>query len=237
MFEADVGFAQYAIVLTLNDEDTAAQETLSHVSDAAPFVQSAAHSLTLRLARCCTNISLAPPFHSDDCSTACYLYVKDFSSVVTIGRWIWLRYQYQTDPMRLLQAMLGGSANAINAWNNSALQKFAIRQVKDIEQIADGAETTVTNKGNLALVENLVGKSKKKASPKKKKKASRDEDDEEEEEDSDDDDGGAERDLLEHGLVKKFKPTTVNPIYLVAYGTILMTSMSYKSAIGESYRS
>lgn len=162
--------------------------------------------------------------------TACYLHVKDYGNVVMIGRWIWLRYQYQTDPVRLLQAMLGGSVNAVNAWNNSALQKFTIRQIKDIALIADGAETTVTNKGNLALTDKLIGKKK---STKGKKKASRD-DDGEEGDGSDEDEGEADGDMQEHGLVKRFRPSVMNPIYLIAYGTILMTSMSYKSAIGES---
>lgn len=127
--------------------------------------------------------------------------------------------------------MLGGSVNAVNAWNNSALQKFTIRQIKDIELIAEGAETTVTNKGNLALSERVIGKKKKK-STKGKKKASRDDEEEVGEDSDDDEEGEAEGDMQDHGLVKRFKPSVMNPIYLIAYGTILMTSMSYKSAIG-----
>ena len=124
-----------------------------------------------------------------------------------------LRYQFTTNSLRLLQALIPSGLSAIDAFNSSTLQKFSIRQLKAIEHIARGREVKIGRTGMVSIVDD---KNKDK------------EDKEEEEEEEEDAVEGANSDIRE----ERFLPTKPNPLYLLAYGTMLMASRSYQSAIG-----
>lgn len=90
----------------------------------------------------------------------------------------------------------------------STLQKFVIRQLKQIDDIVRGAETKLS-RGMVVLVDNK-GKEKE-----------------------EDGDGAVDDDEASVGSpeLNKFTPTKMNPVYLFAYGAMLMVTGSFQSAI------
>lgn len=208
----------------MNGEDEAAQETLMHVGNASPFVQSEPRSLALKLARCgACRFARAQAVLTVD--AACYHHVSDHVNIMEVCRWIWLRHQYQTDPLRLLQTLLSSGQSAMHAFNSSNLQKFAIRQIRQIETIAQGGEVKLGRRGILVVTAPAKGKGKSKA-----KEVERD--DEVPAEDEADDEA-TRNEEQEHSDLAKFKPTRPNPVYYLSYGNMVMTSRSYHVAISE----
>jgi hypothetical protein len=137
--------------------------------------------------------------------------------VVIIARWISLHYQYSNAGLRLLQCLLPAGVGAIEAFNGSGLQKYAIRQLKAIDRFAMG------NEGGQAGTKGM-GKEKDKGKGKGKGK--------EREKDEDEDEGEDEEE--EHGERTKFVPTKLNPMWTLAYGHLMLTSASYQSSISTS---
>lgn len=119
-----------------------------------------------------------------------------------------LRYQFRTDLLRLLQALIPSGLSSIDAFNSSTLQKFSIRQLKAIDHIVAKKEIKIGRTGMITIVTDKA----------------KDKEEKEEEE--------AEADAIVSTGEDRFLPTKPNPLYLLAYGTMLMASRSYQSAIG-----
>lgn len=128
-------------------------------------------------------------------------------------RFFLLRRQHETEPLRLLLALLAKYQAGTEAFNDPNLQKFFFRQTKTLHQAAKehsgdgdarGGSPTAVRKG--------------------KERAVEDEDD--------DDAGGAVED--EEGarpVGERFKPTKISPVYLASYGLMMLASQSYQPAI------
>lgn len=139
---------------------------------------------------------------------ACYAQVADYINLTEIGRWISLRYQLQSDPLRLWLALVPGGGRAIEAINSTSLQKFNVRQMQAMSAKVGGA----ANKWTKAKGKQPAGN------------IDMDVDAEE-----DDDDADAE----EGRIGDSFKPTKYNPLFMLAHGMMMLTSRSYQSAISK----
>lgn len=136
--------------------------------------------------------------HSRGETTACYLRANRANDVVAVDRWIWLKHPHETQPVRILFALLSQGKGAIEALSESALQKFIIRQVKMLDDVVKGR----SKRAGTSAAPEKVG---------------------EQDDDEDDDESSAER----------FVPKVQNPLYLLAYGCLLMLSKSWQSAISS----
>jgi hypothetical protein len=141
---------------------------------------------------------------------ACYAQVSDFINLTEVGRWISLRYGLQADATRIWLALIPGGGKAIEAINSTPLQKFNVRQMRAVSSQVGGEF-----KGPVKL--SVKGKGKQKANVNNA------------EEEEEDDDGEVD----EGASSNQFKPTKYNPLYMIIHGTMLLTSKSYQSAIGE----
>ncbi|KAI5479718.1 transcription factor TFIIIC complex subunit Sfc4 [Pseudohyphozyma bogoriensis] len=112
---------KYAMLLTKNEEYEAGQETLAHVQDASVFKQSTTRSLALRLAR-----------------IACYVQANNSTEALNVARWVWLRHQFETHPLRLVWAVLSQGSGPVDALAESALQKFVVRQMRQLDDATKG---------------------------------------------------------------------------------------------------
>lgn len=203
---------QYAFLLTKNDEAEAGQETLIHVSTASVFKQSDSRSLALRLARAGMSLifrSVHNQAHFSHPCLACYVHVEKYREVVQIARGISLHYQSHPDGLRLIQALVPSGAGSIEAFNGNELQKFSIRQLKLIEAVAKGKETKINKSGSRMIVGDAEDIDK-------------------------DDEEGAEEDQRVNEA-NRFTPTMSNPMFLLSYAAMLMTSRSYQSAISALF--
>lgn len=124
---------------------------------------------------------------------ALYIYAGQPKAAVVVLRWVWLRYQFQTQPLRLLHTLLSRGLGAVDACNQSNLQKFFIRQLKQVDGVVEG-------KG-------AVGDEK------------------------DEDAGDGDEEDEENTGENVFKPTVSNPVYLLAYGHLLLVARSFQSSI------
>ncbi|KAK4700486.1 general transcription factor 3C polypeptide 3 (transcription factor C subunit 4), partial [Phenoliferia sp. Uapishka_3] len=136
---------------------------------------------------------------------ACCLHAGRHDEAVTILRWVWLRYHIQTHPLRLIQSLLSQGIGSIQAFNSSNFQKYIFRQLHHVDDLVAGREINDSKKG-----------------PRRDRRESTEnhEDDVEEEED-----------MPAPTTMAKFKPTVTNPIFILTYGTMLLLSRSFQSAI------
>lgn len=151
---------------------------------------------------------------------ACYASVAEYTNLVGVTRWICLRYQLQSDPVRLWLALLPGGAKAIEALNTTPLQKFSVRQMRSISDYAMLEDSTkkTSKSGTSGL--SARPRCKQREAEKEVEVAENDE------EDREDDEGGSR--------IDQFQPTRLNPLYMMTHGMMLLTSRSYQSAIGQS---
>lgn len=163
----------------------------------------------------------APSLFYPALSAACFSYIKNYNEVIHIARWVQLRYQFQTQGLRLLLALVPGGSWAIEAFNSNPLQKFLIRQLRIIDAIARGAPTKVAFGGTIVLAGEHAGNK-------------------EDEDEAGEGDGVANNDVDDAAAddaalpsENRFLPTKCNPVYNLAYGQLLTVSRSYGSAISE----
>ena len=156
---------------------------------------------------------------------ACYVRVSDYQGVITIARSIWQRYQFQTDPLRLLQALVPGGFNAIKASHLNTLQKYSIRQINTVNRIVNGEVVKVKQ-----LQPAIKAKITKAKTP-KKKVVLEDDDQEMDHEDEEDGDCGDDDEAVEESRIDAFKPTKLNPVYIISHSCMLLSSKSYSPAI------
>ncbi|SGZ05942.1 BQ5605_C031g10903 [Microbotryum silenes-dioicae] len=182
---------KYSFLLIKNDEAEAGLETLKHTQNAAPFKHSETRSLSIWLAL-----------------ASGYNYLRNYDEVVMIARRISLRRQYQSEPLRLLHALLPGGVAAVEAFNSTRLAKYLMRQLMMLERISRGAEVRVGANGAILIKSLGVDKDM-------------DGDDE------DEDGVGAGG----HESLPSFVPTVPNPWYNYVYSCMLETSRSYQSAL------
>ncbi|GJN87835.1 hypothetical protein Rhopal_000790-T1 [Rhodotorula paludigena] len=187
---------KYCFRLTEVDEIELAAEVLLHVRDAGVFRQSESREQTLRLGL-----------------IGCYLHANMLSQAQKELRFFLLRRQHETEPLRLLLALLAKYQAGTEAFNDPNLQKFFFRQTKTLHQAAKEHSGDGDARGGSPA-----------ALRKGKERAVEDEDD--------DDAGGAVED--EEGarpVGERFKPTKISPVYLASYGLMMLASQSYQPAI------
>lgn len=215
---------QYAFLLTLNGEPIAAQETLDHVINASPFVQSESRSLSLKLARCGAYFIFVLFQQLILLLLACYVRVADYLGMIAVARSIWQRYQFQTDPLRLLHALVPGGLAAVEASHLNTLQKYSIRQINMLAAIVDKEEMKKTPKKKAKARTPTRSPIKRSV----KKVVNPDDDDGEVEPVEDD---GEDEEPQEEQRPDSFKPTQINPVYIISHACMLLTSNSYSAAI------
>ncbi|BGP45304.1 transcription factor TFIIIC subunit tfc4 [Rhodotorula kratochvilovae] len=197
-FDGWVDFVlKYCFRLTLVDEIELAAEVLLHIRDAGVFRQDESREQALRLGL-----------------IACYLHAGMHEQVQKEARWFLLGRQFQTEPVRFLLALLSKQTSAIEAFNDSRLSKFFLRQLKATVQLVHGGH------GAPATASSPV------ASRKGKERAV-----DPPAEDEDDGDGGEEDEDVRPRGGERFTPTQLSPVLFTTYGHMLLDSLSYQSAI------
>ncbi|GAA5873300.1 hypothetical protein JCM3774_005935 [Rhodotorula dairenensis] len=194
---------RYCFLLTDVDEIEHAAEVLIHVREAGVFRQVEARQNALRWGL-----------------IACYLRANMFDQLVTEFRYFMLGHASETEPLRLFLALLSHGQRAIEAFNNTRLLKFAIRQLKVVEQAVLGSAGNSEKNGQRSgssPIADRKGKGKERAG-----------DQDDAQEDAADEDEEAER-MMERG--NAFKPTKLSPAWLSMYGMMLHVSQSPQPAI------
>ncbi|GAA5979094.1 hypothetical protein JCM10908_002802 [Rhodotorula pacifica] len=196
---------RYCFLLTDVEEIEHAAEVLLHVREAGVFRQVEARQNALRWGL-----------------IACYLRANMFDQLVSEFRYFMLAHPSQTEPLRLFLALLSHGQRAIEAFNDTRLLKFAIRQLKVVEQAVLGnggkAAKNGDRRGSSPIVDRKgKGKGKERAPVQ-----------DEAQEDAADADEEADR-MLEDG--DAFKPTKLSPVWMSMYGMMLHVSQSHQPAI------
>ncbi|GAA5886248.1 hypothetical protein JCM5296_003537 [Sporobolomyces johnsonii] len=201
---------KYCFLLTRSDELELAVEVLLHVREASVFRQSQEKTEALRLGL-----------------IACYHHAGKHSEIVAELRWWLLNYPYQTEPIRLVLALLSQGQNAANAFNDARLQKFLIRQLKAIQAHSGGRigpkEGEEPHEGQTPAPPPR-GSSPETSRRGRSSAAAGGGDDDQSDAGEDDDDEGKPAE-------ETFKPTMLSPVFLATYGFMLNTSQSFQPAI------
>ncbi|GAA5845725.1 hypothetical protein JCM5353_001690 [Sporobolomyces roseus] len=209
---------QYCFLLTKSDELDLAAEVLVHVREASVFRQDQAKEESLRLGL-----------------IACFHYAGKFEHVVSELRWWQNTYPFQTEPVRLLLSLLSQGHDAAVAFNEHRLQKFLIRQMKEIGRHSGGKTGKEDGIGSTPGPSGTQSRSSPEVSRKGRKSslAARDDDEEEEEEEGNDGEGEAEEGdaATESTRASSWQPSVLSPVFFSAYGFMLMNSQSFQTAI------
>ncbi|GAA5974117.1 hypothetical protein JCM11641_003446 [Rhodosporidiobolus odoratus] len=207
-------FLKYSFLLAQANEIELAAEVLLHIREASVMRQSQSRTEALRLGL-----------------IACYHHAGMHTQLLNEFRWFLLSYNLQTEPIRLLLSLLSQSDNSIDAFNDSNLQKFMLRQMK---RLYDSAVGEGDGKGKGKASEGERGSSpvatRKGPAPSAKAKGKGKERDGEGDADEDGqeeahEDGGAAP------LASTFKPSVISPLYIAMYGFMLNVSQSHQGAI------
>ncbi|GAA5924202.1 transcription factor TFIIIC subunit TFC4 [Sporobolomyces koalae] len=205
---------QYCFILTQSDELELAIEVLVHVREASVFRQDQAKEESLRLGL-----------------IACYYHAARYDQVVAELRWWQNTYPYQSEPIRLMFALLSQGHAVTVALNEHKLQKFLIRQIKSIGQHADG-----TSGKEQSLASGVNPRSSRvSTSPVATRQprnsgatpAAGDDEVDDGDEAGEDEEGGEGTTTR----TSSWKPTAHSPVFLAAYGFMLINSQSYQPAI------
>lgn len=165
-------------------------------------------------------------------STACFHYAGKFEHVVSELRWWQNTYPFQTEPVRLLLSLLSQGHDAAVAFNEHRLQKFLIRQMKEIGRHSGGKTRKEDGIGSTPGPSGTQSRSSPEVSRKGRKSSLAGEDDDEEEEGNDGEGEEEEGDAAtESTRASSWKPSVLSPVFFSAYGFMLMNSQSFQTAI------
>ncbi|GAA6008607.1 hypothetical protein JCM11491_003366 [Sporobolomyces phaffii] len=199
---------QYCFLLTKSDELELAAEVLVHVREASVFRQDQAKEESLRLGL-----------------IACFHYAGRYEHVVSELRWWQNAYPLQTEPVRLMLSLLSQGHDAAIAFNESRLQKFLIRQVKEIVRLGGGQDRRPENSGTPVPSASQTRSSPVATRQPGKTNAAADE---EEDGEADEEEGNVGAGPTR---ASGWKPTALSPVFFSVYGFMLMNSQSFQSAI------
>lgn len=146
----------------------------------------------------------------------CFLHTNDLASATNLARTIILQNQFQSDALRLLQALVPAGQAAVEVWNMSTLQKFTMRQLRLIDEVAMGKAVKVGREGQ------VMRKDEKEGEKERKKRVEQEGEGEE----------GVQGEVVK-GLEGRFMPTRSNPVFHTVYAGMLLTSRSFQSAISK----
>ncbi|GAA5957881.1 hypothetical protein JCM21900_001296 [Sporobolomyces salmonicolor] len=202
---------KYCFLLTRSDELELATEVLLHVREASVFRQSQEKTEALRLGL-----------------IACYYHAGKHNEIVAELRWWLLNYPYQTEPIRLVLALLSQGQNAANAFNDGRLQKFLIRQLKAIQAHSGGRivpkEGGEPHDGQTPAPIPMGGSPETSRGRGSSAAAGGGREDDQSDAGEDDDDEGKP-------VEGTFKPTVLSPVFFATYAFMLNTSQSFQPAI------
>ncbi|GAA5921558.1 hypothetical protein JCM1841_000569 [Sporobolomyces salmonicolor] len=202
---------KYCFLLTRSDELELATEVLLHVREASVFRQSQEKTEALRLGL-----------------IACYYHAGKHNEIVAELRWWLLNYPYQTEPIRLVLALLSQGQNAANAFNDGRLQKFLIRQLKAIQAHSGGRigpkEGGEPHDGQTPAPVTRGGSPETSRGRGSSTAAGGGREDDQSDAGEDDDDEGKP-------VEGTFKPTVLSPVFFATYAFMLNTSQSFQPAI------
>ncbi|GAA5997999.1 hypothetical protein JCM5350_002855 [Sporobolomyces pararoseus] len=194
---------QYCFLLTRSDELELAAEVLVHVREASVFRQDQAKEESLRLGL-----------------IACFHFAGRYEHVVSELRWWQNTYPLQTEPVRLLLSLLSQGHDAAVAFNEHRLQKFLIRQLKEIGRLTGNK----TGKEDPSPADSRgIGSSP--VASRQPRSSMVVEDDEEGEGEVEEEEGAVS------SRASTWKPTVLSPVFYALYGFILMNSQSFQTAI------
>ncbi|GAA5929194.1 hypothetical protein JCM10213_005007 [Rhodosporidiobolus nylandii] len=194
---------KYSFLLARSNEHELAAEVLLHVREASVMRQSQSRTEALRLGL-----------------IACYHHAGMHVQLVREYRWFLLSYQHQSEPLRLLQSLISQGQTSVEAFNDNRLQKFFIRQLKQIHGHSTGAGGGGSAKGQGRASSPIVGR---KSAGGARGKAAEDGGGSDEDE-GDEDDGPAP-------VASSFVPTKLSPLFFAVYGSMLNVSQSHQGAI------
>ncbi|GAA6030008.1 hypothetical protein JCM8097_009212 [Rhodosporidiobolus ruineniae] len=200
---------KYTFLLARMDEIELAAEVLLHVREAGVMRQSQSRQEALRFGL-----------------IACYQHAGMHVQLVNEYRWFLRAYPLQSEPLRLLLALISQHATSIEAFNDVKLQKFFIRQMKQIQQQVAPSGEKPSGSGGAGGTASSPAAARKSASGavKGKKKAAEDG------AESDEGDEGEDGEGFD-GATSSFKPTKLSPLFLTIYGCMLNVSQSHQGAI------
>lgn len=221
---------QFAFRLALVDEIELAAEVLLHVREAGVFRQDEARERALRFGLIGASLLSLKLCYEDAADSptvpaACYVHAGLYEQAQKELRWFLLGRQYEVEPVRLLHAILSKYSSAVEAYNDSRLVKFFLRQLKHVvAQVVgkDGAAADADGARGSSPVVSRKGKGRA-VEP-----AAADEDGDADAADAQDED---EEEARRAGA---FKPTKLSPVLFLTYGHMLLTSTSYQNAISAS---
>ncbi|GAA6062994.1 hypothetical protein JCM10212_004976 [Sporobolomyces blumeae] len=203
---------KYCFLLTKSGELELAAEVLLHVREASVFRQDKDKEEALRFGL-----------------IACFHHAGRHDQVVAEFRWFQNQYSYQTEPIRLLLSLLGKGHGATIAFNEHRLQKYLVRQLKEIGNRSGNRRT----KDDDAEMQGATpeasanGRSSPVAVRGRRQSSAAADDEEADDGDEDDEDfggaSGANR--------SSWSPTILSPVFFATYGFMLMNSSSFQSAI------
>ncbi|GAA5855355.1 hypothetical protein JCM9279_001694 [Rhodotorula babjevae] len=198
---------KFAFRLALVDEIELAAEVLLHVREAGVFRQDERRERALRFGL-----------------IACYVHAGLYEQAQKELRRFLLGRQYEVEPVRLMHAVLAKHTSAIEAYNDSRLMKFFLRQLKHMvaEIVGKGGAS-----GDADGVRGSSPVVSRKGKGRAVEPAAADEDGDGEAAEADAQDEVEE----EAHRASAFKPTKLSPVLFAAYGQMLLTSASYQNAI------
>ncbi|GAA6000915.1 hypothetical protein JCM10207_004717 [Rhodosporidiobolus poonsookiae] len=191
---------KYSFLLTkAGDVDLAAQ-VLKHVREASVMRQVRSREEALRFGL-----------------VACYVHAGMHNQILDECRWFQNAYALQTEPLRLLLALLASSQSATAAYNEARFQKFFTRQLRMIYNSAvGGGDGKAAGTGEAP---SSPAEARKSSAVQGKGKAVEPDDE------VGDGDGDFDPDA------STWRPTQLSPLYLTVYGCLLNVSQSHQGAI------
>ena len=160
---------------------------------------------------------------------ACFHYAGKFEHVVSELRWWQNTYPFQTEPVRLLLSLLSQGHDAAIAFNEHRLQKFLIRQLKEIGRHSGGKTGKEDGNGSTPAPSGTQSQSSPEVSRKGRKSSLAAEDDDEGNDgENEEEEGDA---AAQPTRASSWKPSVLSPVFFSAYGFMLMNSQSFQTAI------
>ncbi|CAH7690768.1 hypothetical protein PPACK8108_LOCUS26201 [Phakopsora pachyrhizi] len=219
-------FVYYAFCCCKISRSDEACEILEHVTRAPVFRQSASMQQVLRLAH-----------------AAAAFQKGDYVLVTYTIRWLSKRLEFDSDPVRLISALLSQGFQEAIAFFNSNTQKWLLRKIQLVDNITGKLKSLeISNEEHSPpkIVGGSITSGVKGSTEDKEKELPTDRGRYQSQaydavKESKDQDGGGEEDEEEedesYWKPSKFKPKETNPVFIIIFAQILAGTRGFKSAI------